>query len=174
MFRLRGRVWHNRHILIHRMPRESLKALIVVIATTLAISACGALHETRRQLALATSDNSSMSAAPPGIAKTAWRWRGTIYRGAGRSAPEDPARYRVVLQPDGRVEVQADCNTVEGRYAMVRGRLGIRIEPAARVTCKPGSLGAEFLEDLGAASTWSMRGGDLYVRGAAARMRFSQ
>jgi len=131
----------------------------IVIAMALAISACGA---------------AATSAAPPGVAKTAWRWRGTTYPNAARSTPVDPARYRVVLQPDGRVEIQADCTTVEGRYAMVRSRLGIEIEPAARVTCESGSLGDEFLKDLGSASTWSMRGGDLYVRGAAARMRFTQ
>ena len=147
--------------------------MIVVAIITLLTASCGTIQESGRRLRLATTDDVDVTTAPPGIARTAWRWRGTMH-GAERSAPEDPARYRVVLHPDGRVEVQADCNAVEGRYAMVRSRLGIQIEPASRSACDPDSLGDEFLKDLREASTWSLRGGDLYVRVPAGRMRFSQ
>ena len=156
------------------MPRESLKLMIVVMMVMVLTSACGAIHESRRQLALATADDATMTMAPPGIARTSWRWRGTVHRGAADYAPGDSTRYSVVLHPDGRVEVQADCNAVEGRYAMVRSRLGIQIEPASRSACDPGSLGDEFLNDLREASNWSLRGGDLYVSVPAGRMRFSQ
>ena len=152
------------------MKRESPLPSIVLILTLALCSASGAAA----RLANVAAHDESSAVAPPGISRTTWHWRSTVGPGSLRSTPDDPRRYRVVLQPDGRVLVQADCNAVEGRYAMVRGRLGIQIDPSTLVTCDAGSLGGEFLKDLRSASTWSTRGGDLYVRGAAARMRFTQ
>jgi para-nitrobenzyl esterase len=77
---------------------------------------------------------------------------------------DSPDRYTLRLGSDGRLALKADCNRGAGAYA-VTGDRALTVKPIAltRAMCPPGSLSDRFAKDVGRATSYFVRDGDLYL-----------
>jgi heat shock protein HslJ len=113
----------------------------------------------------------SVNAPPPPIAAagdalltdTVWSWKETVTSDGKRIIPASPARYTLLFQPGGMVDVQADCNRGSGAYVLNGGSLSFGPIALTRAACPPGSLDAEFMKGLGLVSGQLFRGYDLVL-----------
>ena len=92
-----------------------------------------------------------------------WLLTSIRHSNAGDARPADPLRYQIRLQPDGALQVRADCNRAGGRYRKDGNTIAIEVTHSTMAACEPGSLAPEFQRDLGAAATYSVRDGKLYL-----------
>ncbi|UCH23203.1 MAG: META domain-containing protein [Deltaproteobacteria bacterium] len=92
-----------------------------------------------------------------------WQWQQTRYNNDQQAAPDDPPRYTIVFQPDGRLNIRADCNRAGGKYTVQDSRLTIEVTHSTRAACPPDSLEQTFLKNLNAAAIYFMREGHLYI-----------
>lgn len=77
--------------------------------------------------------------------------------------PAEPSRYTLRLEPDGSVQLRADCNGAGGRYRIEGSGITIEVTSSTMAACEPGSLDRVFLRDLPAAALYFTRGGRLYL-----------
>jgi heat shock protein HslJ len=77
---------------------------------------------------------------------------------------DGPSRYTIRFGPDGRVAMKADCNRGTGSYEFGADRR-ISFKPLAltRAACPPGSLSDRFAKEVGRASSYFIRDGDLFL-----------
>lgn len=126
-----------------------------------------------------------VNAPPPEIAAVAdagdatltvglWQWQRTQRGSEPAIVPDAPERYTLDFQPGGRVIVRADCNRGSGSYVLDGTSLNFGPLALTRAMCPPGSLDAEFLRGLAAASTHADNGRELVLTfaGNAGSMRF--
>lgn len=92
-----------------------------------------------------------------------WQWRGTRYNNDTAARPADPMRYRLRLEPDGSLRVQADCNGAGGTYRLAQSQIALVISHSTMAACPPGSLERVFLRDLAAAGVYFVREGRLFL-----------
>jgi heat shock protein HslJ len=92
-----------------------------------------------------------------------WQWQQTRYNNDQRAAPDDPSRYTIIFQPDGSLNIRADCNRAGGKYTVQDSRLTIEVTHSTRAACPPDSLWQTFLKNLNAAAIYFMREGHLYI-----------
>jgi len=113
-------------------------------------------------------------ATPPGPMQTAggpelsltgpvWKWTGSLFNDDTRWTPTDPNVYHIEFTPQGAVAIRADCNRVTGTYAKDGHRLTIALGPSTMVACPPGSLGGEYLRQLGMVSSYLFHEGKLVL-----------
>ena len=75
----------------------------------------------------------SVNAPPPELASAddslltyaLWVWQDTQLANGTRVVPDGVGRYTVEFQPDGKVNVRADCNRGSGKYVQAGARLTI-------------------------------------------------
>jgi heat shock protein HslJ len=94
---------------------------------------------------------------------TVWKWQQTLYNNDMRAVPGDPSRYTIAFQPDGSLNIRADCNRAGGKYLLQKSALTIEVTHSTRAACPPDSLEQTFLRDLNAAAIYFMREGHLYI-----------
>jgi para-nitrobenzyl esterase len=77
---------------------------------------------------------------------------------------DEPGRYTVRFEAAGRVALQADCNRGMGSYSLSADR-HITFQPIAltRMMCPPGSLSDRFAREIGRATSYFLKDGDLYL-----------
>jgi para-nitrobenzyl esterase len=92
-----------------------------------------------------------------------WKWQRTAYNNDTTMVPADPARYTIVLMPEGHLSVRLDCNTGGGRYTLDGSSLTLKLTHTTRAACPPGSLDQKFMKDLAAARIAFLRDGELYL-----------
>ena len=63
----------------------------------------------------------------------------------------EPERYQIVLNDDGTINVQADCNMLSGDYTAEEGSIMIDLGPSTMAACPEDSLADQFLQNLAAA-----------------------
>ena len=111
----------------------------------------------------------------PALGGHVWLWQGTELRGE-RIAPEAPERYTVEFQPDGRVQVRADCNRGGAGYT-ARADRSLSITPVAttKMGCPAGSKGTEFVRQLAEVGGYDFVDGNLMLalKSNAGAMRFA-
>jgi heat shock protein HslJ len=75
-----------------------------------------------------------------------------------------PERYTIWFGSDGRIALQADCNRGLGHYSVGTDRR-LTFKPIAltRAMCPPGSLSDRFATDVGRATSFFLRDGDLFL-----------
>lgn len=110
---------------------------------------------------------------PPGLTQTAgaelqltgtvWTWTGSLFNDGKRWTPNDPNTYHIEFTPQGTVSVRADCNRVAGTYTIDGNRLTITLGPSTLVACPPGSLGNEYVRQLGMVTSYLFHGGHLVL-----------
>jgi heat shock protein HslJ len=107
--------------------------------------------------------SSETAGATMSLTGTVWEWQQTILSNDEVVTPDDPSRYTVEFQPDGRIAGQADCNRIMGSYSVIDNRIEIGPLASTRVACPPGSLGDRFVTQLQDAAIFFFRGGNLYL-----------
>jgi membrane-bound inhibitor of C-type lysozyme len=77
---------------------------------------------------------------------------------------EQPQNYTLTFQPDGTLQIKADCNQVGASYnASEEGALSIQPGPATLAACPPESRGDEFVQNLSFAAGYFFQDGNLYI-----------
>jgi heat shock protein HslJ len=94
---------------------------------------------------------------------TVWKWTATQMNDGSKATPDDPNKYLIEFLADGRVAIQADCNRVAGTYTANGNQLTIVPGPTTLAACPPGSLGDEFVKQLGNISSYLFNGENLIL-----------
>jgi para-nitrobenzyl esterase len=104
----------------------------------------------------------SDSILPDSIVEITWEWVG-FSTPVEQITVDSPDRYTLRFGQDGRVAMCADCNRGMGSYSVTPDR-HITFGPIAltRAMCPQGSLSDRFAREVGRATIWFMRDGDLY------------
>lgn len=108
---------------------------------------------------------SAHSAQPPdasALTGVVWQWQHTV-TSTESIAPDDPSRYTIEFQPDGRVNVRADCNRGGGTYSVTDNRLTFGPIAVTLIGCPAGSLDSQFLRQLDDAGPFATDGDRLFV-----------
>ena len=112
--------------------------------------------------------------ADPTLAGRVWTWQSSELRGE-RIVPDAPERYTIEFQPDGRVQVRADCNRGGAGYTSHADR-SLSITPVAttKMGCPAGSKGTEFVRQLADVDGYDFVDSNLVLRlkSNAGTMRF--
>jgi carboxylesterase type B/heat shock protein HslJ len=96
----------------------------------------------------------------------------TIEQGGEALRPDNPHRYTLVFEEDGRVSVQADCNRGAGRY-LLEGQGLVLSLAFTRALCPPGSLFDAFARALEASTSFTLEGDVLSLVSPGAVMTFT-
>lgn len=99
----------------------------------------------------------------PSLTGTTWQWVNFMDTAEGPQEIPDPARYQVVFNEDGTVNITADCNTVSGTYTDDGGSIEIVPGPATLAACPEDSLGDKFVQNLSFARIYFFQDGDLFM-----------
>ena len=94
---------------------------------------------------------------------TVWTWTGSLFNDGKRWTPADPNTYHIEFTPQGTVAVRADCNRAAGTYTTEDRRVTITLGPSTLAACPPGSLGNEYVRQLGTVSSYLFHGGNLVL-----------
>jgi heat shock protein HslJ len=94
---------------------------------------------------------------------TVWKWTTTQMNDGSSKTPSDPNQYLIEFLADGHVAVQADCNRVAGTYTVNSNQLAITLGPSTLAACPPGSLGDEFVKQLGNIGSYLFKGENLIL-----------
>jgi len=104
------------------------------------------------------------------LAGTAWRLAQVAPPGGAAAAlrPDDPQRYTLHFNADGRLSARLDCNRGSGPWqATPNGAQAgsLRIGPIAttRAMCPPDAIGANLTRDLEAITAYRLQDGRLYT-----------
>ncbi len=109
------------------------------------------------------NDCSPVASAEGGITGVVWKWQQTRLGNGQTAVPDDPTRYTIAFQPDGKLYIRADCNRVGGNYTINNTSLTIETTHSTRAMCPPDSLDQAFLRHLNAAAIYFMRQGALFI-----------
>jgi heat shock protein HslJ/uncharacterized protein YraI len=123
----------------------------------------------------------SLAYVPPAQAGTSltgvlWGWNElTETQPASQSIIPDPENYTLVFQPDGGLQVLADCNSGFGTYTVDGDNMSIEINVLTRAICGPDSLSSLFLETLGRVGSNELSQNELVLNltDPAGMMRFT-
>ena len=143
----------------HRRPTRACLALISCL-----LLGCGQKQPDPTPEAPAPSVTAPTdSVLPHDIVDVTWQWVG-FTTPVEQLSVDAPDRYTVRFERDGRVAVLADCNRGTGGYSVGADRR-LTFPPIAltRMACPPGSLGDRFVREVGRASSYFLREGDLYL-----------
>ena len=108
-----------------------------------------------------TMDDAVMPVALPG---TSWNWVQTQYGNDTIAAPADPAAYVLTFGADGAVNLQDDCNVVNGTFtASESGQLTVDLQTSTFAACAPESLHDQFVLDLSSVASYLFEDGSLFI-----------
>jgi heat shock protein HslJ len=104
---------------------------------------------------------------------TPWQWTSVTQNGKQTNVAV-PSSYTLTLNSDGSFNAKADCNNVSGTYTTSGSSLTIKPGPSTLAQCGAGSLGDQFVTQLGQVSTYEIKGQtmNLTLSGNAGTMGF--
>ena len=97
------------------------------------------------------SGNSATESTEFSLTGVNWRWESMTVRGAEGedvTTVSDPSLYTVVVNEDGTLNGQADCNVYGGSYTTEQGGIQIALGPTTTAFCGDQSLDQVFLQSL--------------------------
>ncbi|MCC7161504.1 MAG: META domain-containing protein, partial [Anaerolineae bacterium] len=92
-----------------------------------------------------------------------WKWTGSQFSDGKTTTPTDPNNYLIEFLSDGTLGVRADCNRLAGTFTQDGNNLTIALGPSTLVACPEGSLGDEYVRQLGLVSSYFIRDGKLVM-----------
>jgi heat shock protein HslJ len=96
------------------------------------------------------------------ITEVVWKWQQTRYNNDQHSIPADPSHYTIIFNPDGTLNIRADCNRGGGTYTTQGKGIIIEVTHTTRAMCPPDSMDQEFIKNLNAAKIYFFKDGNLY------------
>ena len=100
---------------------------------------------------------------PENITGEVWKWHQTLYNNDQKYVPSDPSHYTVTFNPDGTINIRADCNRGGGTFSTEGKRISIEVTHTTRAMCPPESLEQTFIKDLDASNIFFFSDGNLYI-----------
>lgn len=95
---------------------------------------------------------------------TKWQWYSlSENEPASQSVVPDPENYTITLNSDGSMNIQADCNMVEGSYSVEGNTLSLIVGPSTMAFCGDESLDLMFIELLSNVESYSMENNELIL-----------
>lgn len=129
------------------------------LAAVIVLGAGCAQHSGVMEEGVMQQETSTDPASAQGVS---WQWLSkTTHKEMLEVA--QPERYTLVLQPDGRVQAQFDCNKGQGSYEMSAGRLKFGPIATTMMACVPGSLDSDFGRALQQAESFRVENGELLL-----------
>jgi heat shock protein HslJ/uncharacterized protein YraI len=102
-----------------------------------------------------------------------WQWTDLVETDpASQSVVPNPEDYTIVFRADGTVNIQADCNMVQGTYFQEGSALIIELGPSTMAFCGDDSQDQLYLEFLDQVSSFGMQAGQLKLAGDNFTMGF--
>ena len=98
------------------------------------------------------------SATSPHLTRGVWLWIRTEYSDHSTHRSPDPNAYTLAFMDDGRLTIEADCNTVMTTYILSGSALTIQPGASTLVACPPGSQDTVFLRDVMQVVTFTFDG----------------
>ncbi len=114
--------------------------------------------------------------AETSLTNVLWGWTElTETQPASQSIISDPENYTLIFQPDGGLQVLADCNSGSGTYSLDGQQLSIEISLLTTAICGAESLSDLFLDVLERAGTYELSQDELVLNltDVAGTMRFT-
>jgi heat shock protein HslJ len=111
------------------------------------------------------------------IAGVEWQWSGLVEtEPAAQSVVPHPENYTLVFQPNGALDVKADCNMVGGSYTLEGNALTIELGPSTMAYCGEQSSDQQYLDLLGRVSSYTVENERLMLnlRDGAGKMMFDR
>lgn len=142
------------------------KLMTILVLSTL--SACGSAP-------VENADQAAEALVPVAL-QGQWFWTGTASARASIMA-SDPGRYSLTLNPDGSVQVRADCN--QGRSNVQwpeEGEISFGPVGLTKMGCPADSQDRQFLDDLAAAERHRLDQGRWLIEldGSRGTMQFAR
>ncbi|MBE2224324.1 MAG: META domain-containing protein [Anaerolineae bacterium] len=147
---------------------------VLLLLTILLLAACGGREE-ETPTAVPTVEIPTLapvSTATPipevgaenaaALQATPWKWVSYLDQATGQTSISDPQNYVVIFQPDGSVQVKADCNNAAGTYTTSGDSLTISFGAVTLAACPDGSRSEQFLMLLSSAAKYTIA--DLQLR----------
>jgi para-nitrobenzyl esterase len=103
------------------------------------------------------------STLPSNILDATWQWV-SFTTPVEQITVDSPDRYTIRFQRDGRAVLRADCNRGTTSYSASSDRR-ITFRPIAltRAMCPPGSLSDRFAREVGRATSYFVKDGDVFL-----------
>ena len=92
-----------------------------------------------------------------------WKWHQSLYNNDQKSVPPNPSHYTISFNPDGTINIQADCNRGGGTFSIKGKRISLEVTHTTRAMCPPESLEQAFIKDLNASNIFFFSEGNLYI-----------
>lgn len=93
---------------------------------------------------------------------TTWEWS-ILVDPMGQTEVGDPTRYTAVFNPDGTLNIKADCNVVNSEFVTDGANIEILPGASTLVACEPDSQDQLFLNSLNATDSYVVEDGDLFM-----------
>jgi len=108
--------------------------------------------------------NETSSLTPTRLPDTRWNWVQTQYSNDTIIAPPDSAAYVLTFGADDTVNLQDDCNAVNGVYTYDEdGALTIDLQTSTFAACLPESKHDQFILDLSSVASYLFQDGNLFL-----------
>jgi len=132
--------------------------IISTLCAVLAMTAC----DNGAEQSAGSSVPAAEPAAAPSLIGTRWEWVSTITP-VERTEARDPTRYTLLLQADGKAQVQLDCNRGAGNYELADNKLTFGPLLSTRMACPEDTQDHIYMEQLGKIGSYFVRDGELYL-----------
>jgi len=104
------------------------------------------------------------SDAPPELLDTTWEWTELVVTDpTSQSAIADPPNYTIFFSSDGFVDVEADCNFVQGKYDISGDSLTFKVDAPELAECGIESIYCPYLFRLVQAEKYAIENGKLVL-----------
>jgi len=125
---------------------KKITILSILVLLTVLLTACGG------------------SDAPPELLDTTWEWTELVVTNpASQSAIADPPNYTIFFSSDGFVDVEADCNFVQGKYDISGDSLTFKVDAPELAECGIESIYCPYLFRLVQAEKYAIEDGKLVL-----------
>ena len=100
---------------------------------------------------------------PAEVVDTTWLWV-SLTTPVESVTVDAPDKYTIRFDKTGKLAVKADCNHGTSSYTVGADRT-LKLGPMAftRAMCPPGSLSDRFAKEVGRATSFFVKDGDLYL-----------
>ena len=115
------------------------------------------------KLCIPSASTALASSPQERLTGAAWKWIVTLMNDGSRTTAKEPNRYLLTFLNNGKVSILADCNRILGTYTTERNRVNVTPGASTLVACPPGSLGKEFVTQLGNVGSYFFNGGNLVL-----------
>ena len=97
------------------------------------------------------------------LAVNTWEWLGTTMADESKMLPDDPTSYTLDIKADGSVAIKADCNNAAGTIEVDGSAMALALGPMTLAACPEGSLGEDFVKQLGQVESFELQGNTLIL-----------